>query len=148
MKHETDLQRELLDAWEAWGGWGKKLTNAFTSHIPDLLLVNNIEGVGLTYIVEIKKMEALPVRDTDLVKFAHPLTKGQNQCLIDIRKAGGLSGWWVVYRTYKDDGVYIGHTIDDIPTKQEFISKCLVRKRGQPWTELFPAMVARLSAHI
>jgi hypothetical protein len=139
MKHEVDLQRELLDAWEKADpyNWGRKLSNSYTSGIPDLLLSG-----GGTYIVEIKKITDLPIKTDTPIKFDHPLTALQNQSLIRLRRGGTSAGWWAIHRTYHEDAIVGGHFISDIPkNKGEFFHKCLIRKRSQPWGQLFPQML-------
>jgi len=138
MVKEVDIQRTILDGIEEAGGWGKKMSNMYTNGIPDLIMVLRV-GEYATHVTEIKKLDALPVRDGDLVKFAHPLTILQEQCILSIVKAGGSAAWWVVYKTKTEDLIYVGLTRDDIPTKEEFLSKCLRRKtgpRGARWSEL------------
>ena len=144
MKSETDLQHELLVAWEEWlpTNWGRKLSNSFTSGIPDLLL----SGYGGPYIIEIKKISKLPVRETTVVTFDHPLTALQNQTLIRLRRGGTYAGWWAIHRTFHEDGILVGLTQADADTitMKRFIEKCVIRKRGQHWGEVFPFVLQEI----
>lgn len=146
MKKETDLQREIIDGWEDMDPrhYGLKLSNAYTSGVPDLLLSG-----GGAYIVEIKKVTKLPVRPDTRVSFDHTLTAIQNNALIRLRKGGTWAAWWCVHRTFHEDGIFVGHSLADIPTQEEFIAQCIIRKRGQPWATVFPQLLAltRVPAH-
>lgn len=150
MTKEVDIQSQLITGVKQAGGWAKKASNTYISGIPDLVVVlNTISGrvlVNRTALVEIKLILAWPVRATDLMKFKHPLTELQHQCLLSIRKAGGSAGWWAIFRRARQQGdyIYVGHDKRDIPTREEFQSKCLTRQYGQKWGDLLPEMLARL----
>lgn len=132
--HEVDLQRKIIDAVIEIGGWGKKVSNMYVNGIPDLLLVKHISIVNCrprdTFHTEIKTLNALPIKNGDVVKLAHPLTLLQEKCIMDINKAGGCAAWCLIYTSKTEDMIYLGRTRGDIPTKEEFISRCLRRKRG------------------
>ena len=155
MTKETIIQRHILDGVETAGGWGKKMSNTYVSGIPDLLIVynasggvGNVQAPNSTYILEVKKLDALPVRDDDLVKFAHPLTELQHRCLININRAGGCAGWIAIYTKGMVDYIFLGRDKLDIPTKKEFLTKCLTRKRGpagQSWASIIPLVLTNLS---
>lgn len=147
MVKEVDLQATILVGVREAGGWGKKMSNMYISGIPDLLIVL----ASVTYIVEIKKLNALPVRDTDLIKFAHPLTELQNQCLIGINTAGGCAGWLAVYTKGMVDFIVTGRDKRDIPTRQEFYDRCVKRNRGPQgtsWATILPRVLFQLGIHV
>jgi hypothetical protein len=149
---ETDIQRTIIDAIEKGvSGWAIKMSNAYTNHIPDILAMFPLGSHGThTMVIEVKRILAMPVRDSDFVKFAHPLTAGQNQTLINIRRAGGRACWWAVYKTQTEDVVYIGLDRTSMPTRTEFIDKCHRRKtgpKGLPW-EVFIVSLLREALHL
>jgi len=143
MTKEIDIQRTILDAVREANGWGIKSSNMYVNGIPDLT-VTLPYGAHTTHFIEVKKLDALPVKDDHFVKFAHPLTKLQEQCILGIVKAGGSAAWWVVYKTKTEDLIYVGLTLGDIPTKAEFLQKCLRRKigpRGVRWSSMLPPLL-------
>jgi hypothetical protein len=126
MTKELPFQRKIINAVKECGGWGCKLSNQFTSGIPDLVLQLPDRP---KYLVEVK-MVALPVRPGDMLKVA--LTVLQKKTILDDQGAGGSTGVLVCHSTPKFDLIYVTRNVTTMPTKEEFLAKCQTRSRGQP----------------
>lgn len=130
MPSELYFQSQIVSTVnKQMGGYAHKLTNAYISGIPDLLI--QLPQTP-TVLVEIKQQLLLP--GTKLVNVE--LTPLQKIKLGGFIKAGGSGGWAMI--AHKKDGskhIFASNNLDKLKYSiEEYMEDCFHMARSESWT--------------